>query len=519
MAIHRTRSQHIIHPRFGDVLRAFSMTDNEHSACSDDMQAGRLKAALSRNLEREEISYCLFKSNPSSASHQTDQTALDFLVSRSHALRLAEVLLGLGFKQASTTASEPFPGLICYSGLDLNTGAFMKVRTYVRLVIAGGKSRIYYLPIDDSFFEATVQGRLFKIPSTELEYVVSVLGLVLRPKLWSRSLRGQPRSAERDQLRLLAKRVNENRLNVILRRQLPFLDEGLWARCLLSLQSQSPVRLRMTVARQVHKLLAANEGQRSISVATLQLVRSTRTLQRRARRGLGCTLQSGGALIAIVGGDGAGKSSAVDELHASLSAVFSTKKLHLGKPPWSVTTIVVKGLFFLTRRTGWSGISRARAFEMGTGTVMQYPGNAWVVWHLLKARDRKRAYVRARRFAASGGLVVCDRFPLPEIKLMDCARTTCLAPSVSLGRLARYLVHRERSYYEDFGRPDVLIVLKVHPDIAVERKPEEDPDFVRARACEVWNADWTGTLASLVDASLPRGHLSTEIKRLAWSAL
>jgi thymidylate kinase len=41
---------------------------------------------------------------------------------------------------------------------------------------------------------------------------------------------------------------------------------------------------------------------------------------------------SGGLLVAIVGGDGAGKSTAVSDLATWLAETYDTRTVHLGKP-------------------------------------------------------------------------------------------------------------------------------------------------------------------------------------------
>jgi thymidylate kinase len=87
----------------------------------------------------------------------------------------------------------------------------------------------------------------------------------------------------------------------------------------------------------------------------------------------------------------------------------------------------------------------------------------------------------------------------------------------SLSRTIRILVQRERDYYRRILAPDVLIVLRVAPDLAVRRKLEEIPASVRARSQEVWELDWRQTHAHVVDASRPQSEVLSEIKSIVWS--
>jgi thymidylate kinase len=78
----------------------------------------------------------------------------------------------------------------------------------------------------------------------------------------------------------------------------------------------------------------------------------------------------------------------------------------------------------------------------------------------------------------------------------------------------------ERRYYSAFTTPDVLIVLRVDPDVAVQRKRgEEQPGFVRPRSEEIWRADWDRTTARLVDSGRGREEVERTIKAIVWDGL
>jgi hypothetical protein len=85
--------------------------------------------------------------------------------------------------------------------------------------------------------------------------------------------------------------------------------------------------------------------------------------------------------------------------------------------------------------------------------------------------------------------------------------------------LAQRLQRAEASYYRRILGPDVRCVLRLDPEIAVIRKPEEPADYVRARGRVIWETDWTGTGAHLVDASQPLSDVLRRLKSIIWSAL
>jgi thymidylate kinase len=141
-------------------------------------------------------------------------------------------------------------------------------------------------------------------------------------------------------------------------------------------------------------------------------------------------------------------------------------------------------------------------------------------WEVLTARDRYRTYRRARRLASNGSIVLCDRYPLPQVSLMDGAVTARMKDPARWGRWARSLATLERRYYDQISSPDILIVLRLDPDTAVERKRGVEPESsVRPRSEEIWRMDWRGTPAIVIDAALPKDRVLSEIRSVIWSRL
>ena len=85
--------------------------------------------------------------------------------------------------------------------------------------------------------------------------------------------------------------------------------------------------------------------------------------------------------------------------------------------------------------------------------------------------------------------------------------------------LRAWLARLESRYYAQIVAPDLLIVLKLDPDLATERKPEDRPDRVRARAHDIKNADWSQVRAEVIDASRPLDDLRSAVRTLVWSRL
>ena len=196
-----------------------------------------------------------------------------------------------------------------------------------------------------------------------------------------------------------------------------------------------------------------------------------------------------------------------------------------GSPGGPPLTAIVKGLLKLVAATKRTSTSSAKALRSSLAAAdegkMTLRNRARLGWEVLTARDRFRTYRRARRLASNGAIVLCDRYPLPQVSLMDGAVTARMKDPARWGRWARSLATLERRYYERIASPDILIVLRLDPDIgrgaaSVASSPESS---VRPRSEEIWRMDWRGTPAIVIDAASPKDRVLSEIKSAIWSRL
>jgi thymidylate kinase len=227
-------------------------------------------------------------------------------------------------------------------------------------------------------------------------------------------------------------------------------------------------------------------------------------------------LVNGGVLIAIVGGDGAGKSTAVDATYAWLSKHFRVRKVHMGKPPWSLTTVIVRGLLKIGTMLGLYPFSERDELDLDTAI---FPGYPTLIRSVCTARDRCLTYAKARRSASNGELILCDRFSLPGIMAMDGPSVGRMTGGLKSNRFIKLLLRLEEKYYQQIMLPDLLTVLRVDPEEAVRRKTDESAASVRARTTQVWTLDWEKTPAYVIDASQSKTKVLSDLRTLMWSNL
>jgi len=466
-------------------------------------RAAPLVRDLCRALEAEGVRYCHWKSNAFLDRTLRGENDLDLLVDRSDADAFEAVLHRLGFKRA-TQGRLDVPGVVHFYGYDPEGDLLVHVHAHYDLVVGDDLTKSYRLPLERAFLREAIYDGELKVPPPEVELLVLVVRLVLKHATWDALLarRGGVSPAARHELAFLEERVDDTLVDRVRAEWLPLLDRATFERCRRAL---GPDAGRWEAVRAANRLVSELRplARRSRSADVLLKVSrraagiARRVLRRPPRRKL---LARGGFVVAVVGGDGAGKSTAVGALVGWLSPPFAVTAAHLGRPPASVTTSVVGAATAAASRAA-RVLGRPRSSSSAVNAVAL-------------ARDRRRAVRAARRLADRGEVVVCDRYPLRQLSRMDAPR---IEPGG--GWLRRRLSDLEQRYYREMPGPDLVVVLRVDPEIAVLRKVDEDPAAVRSRWREIWAVDWHAVDAVVVDAGLPPDDVLRELKALVWSRL
>ncbi|HYY60349.1 MAG TPA: hypothetical protein VE756_03070, partial [Burkholderiales bacterium] len=330
------------------------------------------------------------------------------------------------------------------------------------------------------------------------ELIVAVLRLSLRHSLRDTLRREPPRwlDGALSEVDRLEDNVAPDVVFKALRQHLPEVSVALFTRCRAAIQPSATPWRRVRTSVALKRALAAHRTR----PAPFGLVER---LWSRIRPG-GQKLASGGAVVALLGGDGSGKSTCADALEAWLSPSLATLHAHLGRPTRSLATLVVGGLLRIARR------SRA---------VPRVTAHLELARCACTARDRYALYRRAHRFASSGGVAICERYPLPESWALagpsEAQGHALAVQSAFATRIRKW----ERRYYERMAPPDVTFLLQLDPETAVGRKPTEPADYVRRRAQLTVDTDWTQSGARIIDAAQALPQVVARLKAEFWSSL
>ena len=477
-----------------------------------------LVVKLCRTLAVQKIDYCHWKSNTFLARSASGDNDLDVLVKRSHAQSFIEILNSLGFKEALLPRDEELPGVRNYYGYDQETGRLVHVHAHFQLILGSDLSKNYHLPLEQVYIESSTQGDLFRVPTPEFELMILVIRMVLKHSTWDSILirHGQLSKSERAELEDLSRAEILSKVDLTLL-HLPGLNRCLFDLCLQSLLPGCPYWTRVRAGEQLQQVLQTCARFPSWFDVIIKFSRRIwQPIQSRLfRQNPKNSFANGGLFVAIVGGDGAGKTTMIEELFDWLSETYEVRKLHMGKPAWSLTTTTIRGILKIGTLLGFYTFE-GDVYE----EAIQPHGYPWFIRTVLTARDRYLTYIQARKFSSNGIIVFCDRYLFPDFMEMDgpqCEKA--IARSNKTNFFLNFLKNREKFYYQQIKLPDLLIVLKVNPEIAVQRKKDETELSVRARSTEVWELDWKKLPAFEIDANRSKDETTSQVKKLVWEHL
>lgn len=446
------------------------------------------------NLEKSNIRYVHWKSNTNIKLALSGIDDLDILVDPNNERELNDVFKKLKFTRAYSEKDSWQDGITHFLGLDIDSQNLVHVHLHYKLALGYDYDKCFKLPIVDLYLENTTkyEGKVY-LPSYENEYCILVIRLILKNALtpfllklphkqYSLFKRAKENGVIKDggytEFLDLKDKIDKVKLNRTLETTFSFLSKELFEFCISVLENNNNVIAYFKAGSKLKKELVNFRDYGEIISFSKAFVRlySLRfySLLRKLRihnKISGKKTEHGGRIIAFVGGDGAGKTTTISNLRKTLKSQFSLKSIHVGKPSMHLKGLVFRLISKIFSLIGFKNLSKA-------------------FFYISIAINRKNEFRKACKFRDKGIIVLQDRMPLEGITTMDCSRVDTILNG-KYNKLSKY----EKKQYESIKGVDMLFVMKLNPDIALQRRPEDDPDELRIRSGQIWNNEWVAPFA------------------------
>jgi hypothetical protein len=226
----------------------------------------------------------------------------------------------------------------------------------------------------------------------------------------------------------------------------------------------------------------------------------------------------GGVVIAVIGSDGAGKSSVTQMLHSWLAGKVDVLPVYFGSGQGqsSILRWPMKVVLRLSRARTTS--PRLDPEQRRTRDI----GLARSLWALALAREKRSKLRMAVRARERGFIVVCDRYPQTQADGVNDGPllwTWRESPS----RLKRALARWEDRIYKlaETVPPDIVVRLLITSETAAARRPGDDPRELAFRTELVRNLRFDGASRGVIDidAEDDLAAVMLEVKRRLWPVI
>lgn len=483
-------------------------------------------ARLIDEFGRADIGWCYWKSGRRVTEALAGKTDLDILVGRASQQDARRILLECGFRLLLPVAERDELAVECYLAHDEPSGRIAHVDLHTRLALGSALLKTHWLPWEEALIR---QARPRKGPGPPtLDDTSEAVLLVVRASLELR--RFDPVVARRwssvtgkfaaDRARL-AVRVDREEVRA---RAAELLDGEVAAAVAAALFDPRPLQKQHELLRRVRRNVARF---RTRSVAEALLCGGWRALRagsgavsRRLHQGRPSVrrIPGGGPVIAVIGVDGAGKSTLVRGLSEWLGAEVDVLTLYFGtgdgRPSWFLAplkALVPLASMLLARKP--RGSSHGQVTDRAPGRAY---GVLLTVWATVLALEKRVKLRAARRAAARGMVVIADRFPQDEVPDFNDGP---LLPRVE--HVPRWLRAFEASSYALARalRPDLVIKLAAPPELIAARERTMDPRVIRARTAAMGQLMLGGATVATISASQPVAEVLCAARIAVWRSL
>lgn len=495
-------------------------------------------ANLTRALHQQGVRYCHWKSNLRLEQSLRGQTDLDLLVDRRHSEVFRRILYEQNVKPVLAPPGKRYPGIEDYVGFDPTSGQLFHLHVHYQLVLGEQFVKNYRLPLESQLLDSVQLRHGVNTPAPEWEIIVLSIRALLKYRdrdvikdILSIRSPGLPTHILKE-IEFLLGQTSLERITETLTGVADIVPADAVVEFLKTVvdtprAGYSLYRLRERVRRALRGYQRHSRWRATV-LYFREMWRRRKVLKSSADRMM--TPINGGMSLAIIGADGAGKSTMCQMLAQWLAGRLDVRSYYLGSKQPSRRSELLYILFRMARRS-----QRAVGRRLGEGHVLsrwmaELRDSLLCTHHLSIGRDRYRRCRTGRKEAMAGSIVIFDRYPLesistrPGFRLLDGPQIP-MTVGEEKGTIRRAFARVEQDLYHNMRLPDTLFVLDVSPDVSLQRKPDHNRATVEAKIRAVEElmamADADAKEFSLVhlNADLPFEDVLGELRAKIWEVI
>lgn len=490
----------------------------------EKLEAPEAVANLFFALNRAGVRYCHWKSNLRLGEGLNGRTDLDLLVDPEHEQIFRQILSLHHVKPLRAAPGKAYPGIENHLGFDPVSGKLFHLHVHYQLILGEQFVKNYHLPLEEQIFKSVCMPQGILVPAPALELIILSLRALLKYRdrdaikdILSIRSPGLPAHV-REEIEWLWRQTSLEQVSETLTDIAHIIPEDI-VPAFLRIARTSPrrgwqlVRLRA----QVRRVLRPYQRQSRFQASRTYFQELWRQRKTAAKRKM--TLCDGGRTLALIGADGAGKSTMCRLLTEWLAWKLDVRLYYLGSKQPSRCSRLLYILFRMARRSQRAVSDRIGQTSFPARWLAQVRQILLYSHHLSIGRDRLGRY-RESQDKAREAIVIYDRYPLaapldgPKIYLNGNAT-----------RVRRAFAAAEQEIYRQIEPPEQYVLLNVSPGVSLQRKPDHDPTAVAAKArflhqfATRMESESGPVNLLLINADRPFEEVLQELKTAVWQVL
>lgn len=474
------------------------------------------------------IRYCHWKSNEHLNEALNGDTDLDILFDPVQRTQIDCVMDKCGLKRFRATPLMQYNAIEDYIGFDQETAKIWHVHTHYRMTLGEKHLKGYTVtPWGPMILNHRIRGDenvWISDPNDELVLLLCRIALKIR---W-RDLNSHLGNDDIVEIGWLKKRtskenIKKSALKIVGKKATAIIIKLLCS----SIDNKSQfVELQKILRKKLKPFTAYS----NITSFITRSVREVFWFQGGVCRRLGMSnysanrrvSPSGGLVVAILGCDGAGKSTTISYIKREFNKKIDVVSIYFGSGDGS-SSLLRKPMKFVAKRVGGKGIGHAVEKEYSQkkrkvsfkSKLYSFAKVIWAVTLAEEKRTKQRQMVKARN---NGLLVITDRYP--QSSMPGASDGPLLSRYRQANGILKRLSEWEQKVYESFSTnaPDLVIKLIVPSEVAISRKPEMTIEEIENKKRIVMGMNISEHTA-IIDTSRPFEITRGEVMKEIWNLI